>query len=60
LCLALANARLRELRAAAAMIATVGEYYALRYRSSWATYRGILFGLLGTAATAAAFTWPAH
>jgi hypothetical protein len=51
-------ARLRELRAAAAMIATIGEYYTLRYRSSWATYGGILCGLLGTAATIAAFAWP--
>jgi hypothetical protein len=53
-------ARLRELRAAAAMIATVGEYYMLRYRSSWATYGGILCGLLGTAATVTAFAWPLH
>ena len=53
-------ARLRELRAAAAMIATVGEYYTLRYRSSWATYGGILCGLLGTAAIITAFAWPWH
>jgi len=53
-------ARLRELRAAAAMIATVGEYYTLRYRSSWATYGGILCGLLGTAAIVTAFAWPLH
>jgi hypothetical protein len=53
-------ARLRELRAAAAMVATVGEYYTLRYRSSWATYGGILCGLLGTAAIVTAFAWPLH
>jgi hypothetical protein len=29
-------ARLRELSSTAAMIATVGEYYTLRHRSSWA------------------------
>jgi hypothetical protein len=33
---------LRELRSTAAMIATVGEYYTLRRRSSWATYGGVL------------------
>ncbi len=52
--------RLRELRAAAAMVATVGEYYTLRYRSSWATYGGILCGLLATAAIVLAFAWPLH
>ena len=52
--------RLRELRAAAAMVATVGEYYTLRYRSSWATYGGILCGLLATAAIVTAFAWPLH
>jgi hypothetical protein len=51
-------ARLRELRAAAAMVATVGEYYTLRYRSSWAAYGGILCGLLATAAIVLAFAWP--
>ena len=50
--------RLRELRAAAAMVASVGEYYTLRYRSSWATYGGILCGLLATAAIVLAFAWP--
>jgi hypothetical protein len=48
------------LRAAAAKVATVGEYYTLRYRSSWATYGGILCGLLGTAAIVTAFAWPLH
>jgi hypothetical protein len=51
-------ARLLELRVAAARIATVGEYYKLRYRSSWATYAGVLCGLLGTAAIVTAFAWP--
>ena len=51
-------ARLLELRAAAAMVASVGEYYTLRYRSSWATYGGILCGLLATAAIVLAFAWP--
>jgi hypothetical protein len=53
-------ARLRDLRAAAAMVATVGEYYTLRYRSSWATYGGILCGLSATAAIVLAFAWPVH
>jgi len=51
-------ARLLELRAAAAMVASVGEYYTLRYRSSLATYGGILCGLLATAAIVLAFAWP--
>jgi hypothetical protein len=51
-------ARLMQLRVAAARIASVGEYYKLRERSSWATYAGVLFGLLGTAAIVAAFAWP--
>ena len=53
-------ARLRELRSTAAMVVTVGEYYTLRRRSSWATYGGILCGLLGTAAIVTAFAWPLH
>jgi hypothetical protein len=52
-------ARLQELRDAAAQVATIGEYYHLRYRSAWATYCGILCGLLGAAAVIAAFTWSA-
>jgi hypothetical protein len=52
--------RLRELRSTAAMVATVGEYYTLRNRSSWATYAGLLCGLLGTAAIVTAFAWPLH
>lgn len=51
-------ARLHELRDAAALVATVGEYYHLRYRSAWATYGGILCGLAGAAAVVAAFAWP--
>jgi hypothetical protein len=51
-------ARLLELRTAAMHVATVGEYYALRARSTRATYGGIVCGLLGTAAIVLAFTWP--
>jgi hypothetical protein len=51
-------ARLLELRVAAAQIATIGEYYKLRHRSSWATYAGMVCGLLGTAAIVTAFAWP--
>ena len=52
------SARLLELRTAAATIATVGEYYKLRNRSTWATYGGVTLGLIGTAAVVAAFAWP--
>jgi hypothetical protein len=52
------EARLSDLRVAAARIATIGEYYKLRERSTWATYCGVLLGLLGTAAVVAAFAWP--
>lgn len=51
-------ARLLELRTSAARIATIGEYYKLRARSTRATYCGIMTGLLGTAAIIAAFAWP--
>jgi hypothetical protein len=51
-------ARLVELRSAAARITTIGEYYVLRSRSTWATYGGILSGLIGTAAIIAAFALP--
>jgi hypothetical protein len=51
-------ARLLELRTACTQVATVGEYYALRARSTRATYGGIVCGLLGTAAIVLAFTWP--
>jgi hypothetical protein len=51
-------ARLLELRTAAAGIVSIGEYYVLRARSIGATYSGIAFGLLGTAAIALPFVWP--
>jgi hypothetical protein len=51
-------ARLRELRDAAAIVATIGEFYRVRNRSSWATYGGLTCGLLGTAAIVTAFAWP--
>lgn len=51
-------ARLMELRVAATRIATIGEYYKLRGRSTWATYGGVFLGLLGTAVLVAAFAWP--
>jgi hypothetical protein len=50
--------RLAELRSAAARITTIGEYYALKSRSTWATYGGSLCGLIGTASIIAAFAWP--
>jgi hypothetical protein len=53
-------AALSELRVTANRIAMVGEYYKLRYRSSWATYGGVLCGLFGTAAVVVAFAWPLH
>ena len=51
-------ARLLEMRIAATKIATVGEYYKLLFRSSWATYGGAAFGLLGTVGIIAAFVMP--
>jgi hypothetical protein len=51
-------ARLLELRTAGARIAAIGEYYKLRNRSTWATFAGVICGLLGTAAVVAAFAWP--
>ena len=51
-------ARLLELRTAAASIAVIGEFYALRARSTQATYLGTLFGMLGTAGIVLAFAWP--
>ena len=51
-------ARLKELREAATRVATIGEFYRIRYRSTWATYGGLLCGLFGTAAIVAAFAWP--
>jgi hypothetical protein len=52
-------AKLLEFRTAAASIAVIGEFYALRARSTQATYLGTLFGVLGTAAVVLAFAWPA-
>jgi len=54
------SARLVELRTACARIATVGEYYKLRARSTRATYGGVLSGLIGTTAIVMAFAWPFH
>lgn len=51
-------ARLLELRIAAARVAAVGEYYALRARSTQATYGGVTCGVLATAAIVLAFAWP--
>ena len=51
-------ARLFELRASAARIATIGEYYALQARTTEATYGGIAFGIIGTALIVLAFAWP--
>jgi hypothetical protein len=45
----------KELRDAACQIAVIGEFYRLRFRSSWATYVGLVCGLLGTAGVVAAF-----
>jgi hypothetical protein len=50
--------RLHELRDASAQVATIGEYYKLRSRSTRATYGGILCTLTGMSAIIAAFTWP--
>ena len=51
-------ARLLELRAAAALITSVGEYYALQARSTQARNGGTAFGFLGTALIVLAFAWP--
>lgn len=50
-------ARLLELRTAAAQVAIIGEYYALRARSTRATWGGVTCGLLGAAAIVLAFAW---
>jgi hypothetical protein len=49
--------RLKELQDAACQVAVIGEFYRLRFRSSWATYAGLLCGLLGTALMVGAFMW---
>ena len=51
-------ARLLELRAAAARITAVGEYYAVQARSTLARYAGTVFGFLGTAFIVLSFAWP--
>lgn len=51
-------ARLTEVRLAPAWIAIVREYYKLRYRSSWATFAHVGFGLLASAAIITTFAWP--
>jgi hypothetical protein len=53
-------ARLMELRTACAKIATIGEYYKLRGRSTRATYGGILCSFAGTIAIIAALTGHIH
>ncbi|MBO2450741.1 hypothetical protein J4573_26795 [Actinomadura barringtoniae] len=50
-------ARLKELRDAACQVAVIGEFYRLRFRSSWATYAGLPCGLIGTALVMGAFIW---
>lgn len=51
-------ARLYEVRAAAASIVTIGVFYAVRARSTWATLGGAAFGLLGLILVIAAVTGP--
>jgi hypothetical protein len=49
-----------ELRTACANIATIGEYYKLRGRSTRATYGGIICSFAGTIAIIAALTGHIH
>jgi hypothetical protein len=51
-------ARLYEVRGAAASIVTIGVFYAVRARSTWATLGGAAFGLLGLILVIAAVTGP--
>lgn len=53
-------ARLAELRTACANIATIGEYYKLRARSTRATYGGVFASLVGTILIVSAFTGVIH
>lgn len=46
------------MRVAVAKIATVGEYYKLLFRSSWADYGGATSVLPGTVGVIVAFVWP--
>ena len=50
--------RLLELRAAATRVATIGEYYNLKRRSTRATFGGVILGVAATACIVAAFAWP--
>jgi hypothetical protein len=52
--------RLLQLRLAASRIASIGEYYKLRSRSSCAIFLGVPSGILATAAIGAAFVWSLH
>jgi hypothetical protein len=54
------SARLGELRTACVRVATIGEYYKLRARSTRATYGGIISSLAGTIAIIAAFSGLIH
>ncbi|WP_433291359.1 hypothetical protein ACQP2F_25275 [Actinoplanes sp. CA-030573] len=51
-------ARLKELRDAAARVATIGEFYRIRRRSTVATTVGLVLGLAGTILIVVAFAWP--
>jgi hypothetical protein len=51
-------ARLKELRDAAARVATIGEFYRVRQNSTFATWVGLIFGVAGTILVVAAFAWP--
>lgn len=42
----------------AASIVTMGAYYNVRAHSTWATYGGVAFGVLGVILVIAAFAWP--
>jgi hypothetical protein len=53
------HGRLLDLQQAACQVATIGEYYRTKRRSSWATYVGGFAGAAGTALIMAAFILPA-
>jgi hypothetical protein len=52
-------ARLKELRDAAARVATIGEFYPVRYSNTLATYAGATCAFLGTLTIVSLFAWPA-
>ena len=54
------GARLLELRTAATQVATIGEYYNLKRRSTRASVGGVILGVTATACIIAAFAWPLH